>query len=57
VPDPASALRVEYCAPKAGEYKLSLSTNTGDFYAFAGVDCNRFGPEGLKRLRAPLKKP
>jgi hypothetical protein len=57
VPDPASALRVEYCAPKAGEYKLSLSSNTGDYYAFAGVDCNRFGPEGLKRLRAPLKKP
>jgi len=55
VPDPATALRIEYCAPKAGEYKLSLSSNTGDYYAFAGVDCNRFGPEGLKRLRAPAK--
>jgi len=55
VPDPASELRVEYCAPKAGEYKLSLSPSTGDYYAFAGVDCNRFGPEGLKRLARPAK--
>jgi hypothetical protein len=50
VPDPDSKLRVEYCAPKAGEYKLSISASTGDFYAVAGVDCGRFGPEGLKRL-------
>jgi hypothetical protein len=50
VPDPDSKLRVEYCAPKAGEYKLSISSNTGDYYAIAGVDCGRFGPEGLKRL-------
>jgi hypothetical protein len=55
VPDPDSKLRVEYCAPKAGEYKLSLSPSTADFYAFAGVDCPRFGPEGLKRLRSPAK--
>jgi hypothetical protein len=55
VPDPASQLRIEYCAPKAGEYKLSLSSSTGDYYAFAGVDCNRFGPEGLKRLNRPAK--
>jgi hypothetical protein len=55
VPDPASELRVEYCAPKAGEYKLSLSSSTGDFYSFAGVDCPRFGPEGLKRLNSPRK--
>jgi hypothetical protein len=41
--------------PKAGEYKLSLSPSTGDYYAFAGVDCNRFGPEGLKRLAHPAK--
>lgn len=50
VPDPGSKLRVEYCAPKAGEYKLSISSSTGDYYAVAGVDCARFGPEGLKRL-------
>jgi hypothetical protein len=50
VPDPDSKLRVAYCAPKAGEYKLTISSNTGDYYAVAGVDCNRFGPEGLKRL-------
>jgi hypothetical protein len=55
VPDPDSALRVEYCAPTAGEYKLSLSSSTGDYYAFASVDCNRFGPEGLKRLHAPKR--
>ena len=55
VPDPAARLRIEYCAPKAGEYKLSLSSSTGDYYAFAGVDCNRFGPEGLKRLNRPGK--
>jgi hypothetical protein len=51
VPEPDSKLRVEYCAPKAGEYKLSLSASSGDYYAVAGVDCNRFGPEGLKRLK------
>lgn len=50
VPDPDSKLRVEYCAPKAGEYKLSISPSTGDYYAVAGLDCARFGPEGLKRL-------
>jgi hypothetical protein len=55
VPDPASQLRIEYCAPKAGEYKLSLSASTGDFYSFAGVDCNRFGAEGLKRLKSAAK--
>jgi hypothetical protein len=55
VPDPDSHIRVEYCAPKAGEYKLSLSPNTADYFAFAGVDCNRHGPEGLKRLRGPNK--
>jgi hypothetical protein len=55
VPDPSSSLRVEYCPLKAGEYKLSLSASTGDYYAFAGVDCNRFGPEGLKRLNRPAK--
>jgi DNA-directed RNA polymerase subunit RPC12/RpoP len=55
VPDPDSKLRIEYCAPKAGEYKLSLSPSTGDFYAFAGVDCSRFGPEGLKRLKKLAK--
>jgi hypothetical protein len=50
VPDPGSQLRVEYCAPKAGEYKLEISSNTGDYYAIAGLDCRRLGPEGLKRL-------
>ncbi|HYP91468.1 MAG TPA: hypothetical protein VEQ59_25045, partial [Polyangiaceae bacterium] len=50
VPDPASKLRVEYCAPKAGEYKLSITSSTGDYYSIAGVDCARFGPEGVKRL-------
>jgi hypothetical protein len=55
VPDPHSKLRIEYCAPKAGEYKLSLSASTADFYAFAGVDCSRFGPEGIKRLNGPAK--
>jgi hypothetical protein len=50
VPDPDSKLRVEYCAPKAGEYKLSISSSTGDYYAVAGLDCARFGPEGIKRL-------
>ena len=55
VPEPDSSLRVEYCAPKAGEYKLSLSSSTGDYYAVAGVDCARFGPEGLKRLNKPAK--
>ena len=51
VPDPSSSLRVEYCAPKAGQYKVSLSSSTGDYYAVAEVDCSRFGPEGLKRLQ------
>ena len=55
VPEPDSKLRVEYCAPKAGEYKLQLSSSTGDYYAFAGVDCNRFGAEGLKRLKKLAK--
>lgn len=55
VPAPASALRVEYCATEAGKYKLVLAPSTGDYFAWAGVDCNRFGPEGLKRLKA-LKK-
>jgi hypothetical protein len=50
VPDPSSKLRIEYCAPKAGEYKLSISPSTGDYYAVAGIDCSRVGPEGLKRL-------
>ncbi|HYQ15228.1 MAG TPA: hypothetical protein VEQ58_05720, partial [Polyangiaceae bacterium] len=50
VPDPASKLRIEYCAPKAGEYKLNITSSTGDYYSIAGVDCARFGPEGLKRL-------
>ena len=51
VPDPDSKIRVAFCAPKAGEYKLTLSPSTGDYFAYAGVDCNRFGPEGLKRLK------
>jgi hypothetical protein len=51
VPDPDSKIRVEYCALKAGEYKLTLTPSTGDYFAHAGVDCNRFGPEGLKRLK------
>ena len=51
VPDPDSKIRVEYCALKAGEYKLTVTPSTGDFFAHAGVDCNRFGPEGLKRLK------
>jgi hypothetical protein len=55
VPDPASSLRVEYCAPKAGEYKISISTSTGDYYALAGLDCPRNGPEGLKRLNGLRK--
>jgi hypothetical protein len=50
VPEPDSKLRIEYCAPKAGEYKLRLSSSTGDYFATASVDCNRFGAEGLKRL-------
>ena len=50
VPDPDSKLRVEYCAPKAGEYKLSITSSTADYYSVAGVDCSRLGPEGLKRL-------
>ena len=55
VPAPASKLRVEYCATKAGKYKLVLTPSTGDYFAWAGLDCARFGPEGLKRLKA-LKK-
>jgi hypothetical protein len=55
VPDPDNKLRVEYCAPKAGEYKLSISSSTGDYYAIAGVDCGRSGPEGLKRLNGSGK--
>jgi DNA-directed RNA polymerase subunit RPC12/RpoP len=51
VPDPGPKLRVEYCPPKAGAYKLKLTSSTGDFFAYAGVDCHRFGPEGLKRLK------
>jgi len=50
VPDPGSTLRVEYCAPQAGDYKLTIGASTGDYYAIAGVDCSRTGPEGLKRL-------
>ena len=52
VPAPASALRVEYCATQAGKYKLVLTPSTGDYFAWAGLDCSRFGPEGLKRLKA-----
>jgi hypothetical protein len=55
VPAPDSKLRIEYCAPKAGKYQVVLSPSTGDHFAWAGIDCNRFGPEGLKRLRT-LKK-
>lgn len=51
VPDPDSKLRVEYCANEAGKYKLELTSNTGDYFATAGVDCARSGPEGLKRLK------
>jgi hypothetical protein len=50
VPDASSQLRIEYCAPKAGKYKLSISPSTADFYSIAAVDCARLGPEGLKRL-------
>lgn len=49
-PDPDSKVRLEYCAPKAGKYKLSISPNTADYYSVAAVDCARLGPEGLKRL-------
>jgi hypothetical protein len=52
VPDPASQIRVEYCATKPGEYKLTIAPSTADFYAYSGVDCPRFGPEGLKRLNS-----
>jgi hypothetical protein len=55
VPAPDSKLRIEYCAPKAGKYQVVLDPSTGDHFAWAGIDCNRFGPEGLKRLKA-LKK-
>ena len=51
VPEPDSKLRVEYCAPKAGEYKLILTPSTGDYFSHAGVDCNLWGPVGLKRLK------
>lgn len=50
VPEPAAELRVEYCAPKAGQYKLSITPSTADYYSIAAVDCARFGPEGLKRV-------
>ena len=55
VPDPDSKLRIEYCAPKAGEYKITLSPSTADFFSTASVDCNRFGAEGLKRLNGTGK--
>jgi len=55
VPDPDSKLRIEYCAPKAGEYKLTISASTAAFFAIAGVDCSRSGPEGLKRVNGPAK--
>ena len=55
VPEPDSKLRIEYCAPKAGKYKLTLSPSTADYYAFAGVDCNRFSAEGLKRVNGSGK--
>ncbi len=51
VPSPDSRIRAEYCAPKAGKYTLVLASSTGDFYSHASVDCPRFGPEGLKRLK------
>lgn len=51
VPAPDSKIRVAYCAPKAGEYKVVLTPSTGDYYAHAAVDCSRLGPEGLKRLK------
>ena len=56
VPEPDSKLRIEYCAPKAGEYKVTISASTADFFAIAGVDCNRFGAEGLKRVNGPAKR-
>ncbi len=52
VPEPASKVRVEYCATAAGKYRLEVSPSTGDYFATAGVDCDRFGPEGLKRLKS-----
>lgn len=55
VPEPDSKLRVAYCAPKAGKYKLVVTPSTGDYFAHASVDCPRFGPEGLKRMKQ-LKK-
>lgn len=51
VPEPGAQLRIEYCPPKAGEYKLIVTPSSGDYFAHAGVDCSRFGPEGLKRLK------
>lgn len=51
VPAPDSKIRVAYCAPKAGKYTLMLSPSSGDYYAHTSVDCPRFGPEGLKRLK------
>lgn len=51
VPSPDSKLRVELCAPKAGEYKVVVTPSTGDYFSTAAVDCNRYGPEGLKRLK------
>lgn len=55
VPDPDSKLRIAYCAPKAGKYKLTLTPSTGDYFAHASVDCPRFGPEGLKRMKRLAK--
>jgi len=52
VPEPDSKIRVAYCAPKAGQYSLSLSASTGDYYSYVALDCPRFGPEGLKRLKS-----
>lgn len=51
VPAPDSKLRVEYCPPKAGKYTLLITPSTGDYFAHTSVDCPRFGPEGLKRLK------
>ena len=31
--------------------KVVITPSTGDYFSTAGVDCNRFGPEGLKRLK------
>jgi hypothetical protein len=55
VPAADSQLRVEYCALKAGKYKIELEPSTGDHFAWAGIDCNRFGAEGQKRLKSLRK--